>query len=137
MNDVNKKKNFLKVVVLGDASVGKTSLLTRYTEGKHINGTKPTIGADFKKKEVQINDSTVSVQIWDTAGQERYQSIGHAFYRGADCCIICFDITNHNSFENIQKWKSGFIEHAVPGQPHKFPFVIVGNKLDKESDREV
>ena len=66
------KKNFLKIVVLGDANVGKTSLLTRYTEDKAPVSTKPTIGADFKKKEVIIKESTVTVQIWDTAGQERY-----------------------------------------------------------------
>ena len=72
MSILTSKKNFLKIVVLGDANVGKTSLLTSYTEEKAPLSTKPTIGADFKKKEVVINESTVTVQIWDTAGQERY-----------------------------------------------------------------
>ena len=89
-----QKKNFIKIVVLGDASVGKTSLLMRYSQGKNPQNTKPTIGADFQKKEVIINNTINNVQIWDTAGQEQYQSLGYTFYRGADCCALCFDLTN-------------------------------------------
>ena len=65
--DTISKKNFFKIVVIGDASVGKTSLLMRYTQGR-VPATKPTIGADFQKKEVVVNDVIVTVQIWDTAG---------------------------------------------------------------------
>lgn len=137
MSILTSKKNFLKIVVLGDANVGKTSLLTRYTEDKSPISTKPTIGADFKKKEVVINESTVTVQIWDTAGQERYQSIGYSFYRGSDCCVIAFDITNRQSFENLSKWKEAFIENAVPSNSDNYPFICMGNKLDKQSDRVV
>ena len=132
-----QKKNFLKIVVLGDSDVGKTSLLMRYTEGKNPMNTKPTIGADFKKKEVVVNDIIVTVQIWDTAGQEKYHSIGYAFYRGADCCVICFDITRKETFEALAKWKAGFLEHSGPQDPANFPFIVMGNKLDKESDRQV
>ena len=89
----DQKKNFLKIVVLGDSDVGKTSLLMRYTKGTAPTKMKPTIGADFQKKEVVVNNTIVTVQIWDTAGQEKYHSIGYAFYRGADCCAITFDIT--------------------------------------------
>ena len=69
-----KRKNFLKIVVLGDSDVGKTSLLMRYAQGasETLNNTKPTIGADFQKKEVVVNNTIVTVQIWDTAGQEKY-----------------------------------------------------------------
>ena len=83
-----------------------------------------------------VNNTVTTVQIWDTAGQEKYQSIGHAFYRGADCCAITFDITNRSSFDNLRKWKDGFIEHAGPSDPEKFPFVVMGNKADKP-DRSV
>ena len=106
----------------------------RYTQGKQPLNTKPTIGADFQKKEVVVNNTIVTVQIWDTAGQEKYQSLGYAFYRGADCCALVYDITKKDSFEHLKKWKDGFIENA--GQTDSnFPFCVMGNKCDRENDR--
>ena len=106
---------------------------SRFTES-----FKPTIGADFSNKEVTINGKIVTLQIWDTAGQERYQSLGTAFYRGADCCLIVYDITNQNSFENLVQWKSSFIQKGMIVDPDSFPFMIVGNKLDiAEENRSV
>ena len=133
----SKKKNFLKIVILGDSGVGKTTLLQQYLSGRTTGNAKPTIGADFSKKEVMIDNTLVTLQIWDTAGQEKFQSLGYAFYRGADCCALVYDITNGKSFENLSKWKDGFIEHAGPDDAKTFPFVLLGNKLDKESDRKV
>ena len=66
------KRNFIKIVILGDSGVGKTSLLQSYVHQKSSGNTKPTIGADFSKKEIQIDGQVVSLQIWDTAGQEKY-----------------------------------------------------------------
>ena len=91
---MQKKKNFLKIVILGDSGVGKTTLLQQYLNGKTTGQSKPTIGADFSKKEILIDNTVVTLQIWDTAGQEKFQSLGYAFYRGADCCALCYDITN-------------------------------------------
>lgn len=132
-----KKKNFLKIVILGDSGVGKTTLLQQYLSGRATGNAKPTIGADFSKKEVMIDNTLVTLQIWDTAGQEKFQSLGYAFYRGADCCALVYDITNGKSFENLGKWKDGFIEHAGPDDPKTFPFVLLGNKLDRDSERKV
>lgn len=84
-----------------------------------------------------IDNSVVTLQIWDTAGQEKFQSLGYAFYRGADCCALVYDITNQKSFENLTKWRDGFIEHAAPQDPNSFPFVLIGNKIDREADRKV
>ena len=84
-----------------------------------------------------INDTIVTLQIWDTAGQEKFQSLGYAFYRGADCCALVYDITNAKSFEALGRWKDGFIEHAGPDDAKAFPFVLLGNKLDKENERKV
>lgn len=84
----SRKKILLKVIVLGDSSVGKTSLMNQYVNRKFSNQYKATIGADFLSKEVTVDDRTVTIQIWDTAGQERFQSLGVAFYRGADCCVL-------------------------------------------------
>ena len=82
-----------------------------------------------------IDNTVVTLQIWDTAGQEKFQSLGYAFYRGADCCALVYDITNQTSFESLSRWKAGFIENAGPSDPHSFPFVCLGNKLDQEGSR--
>ncbi len=105
--------------------------------GKVTGNSKPTIGADFSKKEVLIDGQNVTLQIWDTAGQEKFQSLGYAFYRGADCCCLCYDITSKNSFENLNKWKQGFIDNAGPEDVSTFPFILIGNKVDRENERKV
>ena len=133
----SQKKNLLKIVILGDSGVGKTTLLQQYVQQKTSLHSKPTIGADFSKKDVMIDNTMVSLQIWDTAGQEKFQSLGYAFYRGSDCCALVYDITNLKSFEALSKWRDGFIENASPNEPNQFPFILIGNKLDKESERKV
>lgn len=133
----SRKKVLLKVIILGDSGVGKTSLMNQYVNGKFSNSYKATIGADFLTKEVMIDDKLVTLQIWDTAGQERFQSLGVAFYRGADACILVYDITNPNSFEKLNKWRSEFINQANISEPDNFPFVVIGNKVDKEGSRAV
>ena len=134
---MQKKKNFLKIVILGDSGVGKTTILQQYLNGKVTGQSKPTIGADFSKKEILIDNTVVTLQIWDAAGQEKFQSLGYAFYRGADCCALCYDITNTQSFEALSRWRDGFNENAGPQDPQSFPFVCLGNKLDQEADRQV
>ena len=69
-------------------------------------------------------------QIWDTAGQERFQSLGVAFYRGADCCVLVYDVNNAKSFENLDNWRDEFLIQAGPQDPDNFPFVVLGNKID-------
>ena len=88
------RKSFAKVVVIGDSSVGKTSLIQVFEHNKFSLAFKPTIGADFSNKEIIFEDRMITLQIWDTAGQERFQSLGSAFYRGADCCVLVYDISN-------------------------------------------
>ncbi len=105
--------------------------------GKITGTAKPTIGADFSKKEAVIDNQNVTLQVWDTAGQEKFQSLGYAFYRGADCCILVYDITNRKSFEALQKWRDGFVENAGPEDVKNFPFLLLGNKLDREAERQV
>ncbi|KAG1443254.1 hypothetical protein G6F56_010742 [Rhizopus delemar] len=98
-----RKKVLLKVIILGDSGVGKTSLMNQYVNKKFSNQYKATIGADFLTKEVMVDDRLVTMQIWDTAGQERFQSLGVAFYRGADCCVLAYDVNNSKSFEALGK----------------------------------
>jgi len=132
-----RKKVLLKIIILGDSGVGKTSLMNQYVNKRFSSQYKATIGADFLTKEVMIDDKLVTLQIWDTAGQERFQSLGVAFYRGADACILVYDITNERSFEQLQSWKDEFLKNASPRDPENFAFVVIGNKVDREADRRV
>lgn len=77
--------------------------------------------------------SCVFVKIWDTAGQERFQSLGVAFYRGADCCVLVFDVTAPNTFKTLDSWRDEFLIQASPRDPEHFPFVVLGNKIDLEN----
>ena len=78
---------------------------------------------------------SVTLQIWDTAGQERFQSLGRAFYRGAEACVLVYDITNSKSFENLSIWKQEFLMKAMPKDPDLVPFFVLGNKVDRVDDR--
>jgi len=107
--------------------------MNQYVSRKFSNHYKATIGADFLTKEVMVDEKLVTMQIWDTAGQERFQSLGVAFYRGADCCVLVFDVNVAKSFEHIDNWRDEFLNQAAPTNPEKFPFVLIGNKIDLES----
>lgn len=72
-------------------------------------------------------------QIWDTAGQERFQSLGVAFYRGADCCILVYDVNTPNTFKSLDNWRDEFLIQASPRDPDHFPFVVIGNKIDLDN----
>lgn len=111
--------------------------MQRYMTGKYSSQYRATVGADFLSTNISHHGKSYSLQIWDTAGQERFQSIGSAFYKGSDCCVIVYDITSQKSFDNIETWKSEFIDQGGVKDPSKFPFVILGNKSDKEEEREV
>lgn len=127
-----QRRNLLKVIVLGDSGVGKTSLMNQYVYNKFSQQYKATIGADFVTKELQIDDKLVTLQIWDTAGQERFQSLGSAFYRGADCCVLVYDVNVQKTFESLQNWREEFLKQADPGEHETLPFVLLGNKIDTD-----
>uniref|UniRef100_A0A452ZP36 Ras-related protein Rab7 n=1 Tax=Aegilops tauschii subsp. strangulata TaxID=200361 RepID=A0A452ZP36_AEGTS len=113
--------------------VGKTSLMNQYVNKKFSQQYKATIGADFLTKEVLIEDRLVTLQIWDTAGQERFQSLGVAFYRGADCCVLVYDVNAKRTFNTLGTWHDEFINQAGPSDPKQFPFILVGNKVDLDA----
>eukprot|EP00005_Dracoamoeba_jomungandri_P001452 CAMPEP_0174256728 /NCGR_PEP_ID=MMETSP0439-20130205/5931_1 /TAXON_ID=0 /ORGANISM="Stereomyxa ramosa, Strain Chinc5" /LENGTH=203 /DNA_ID=CAMNT_0015339465 /DNA_START=49 /DNA_END=660 /DNA_ORIENTATION=+ len=129
----SRKKVLLKIIILGDSGVGKTSLMNQYVNKKFSNQYKATIGADFLTKEVMVEDKLVTLQIWDTAGQERFQSLGVAFYRGADACVLVYDVNVANTFDNLSSWREEFLIQAGPRDPENFPFIVLGNKIDLES----
>ncbi|POR39206.1 Putative Ras-related protein Rab7 [Tolypocladium paradoxum] len=138
----SRKKVLLKVIILGDSGVGKTSLMNQYVNKKFSASYKATIGADFLTREVLVDDRQVTMQLWDTAGQERFQSLGVAFYRGADCCVLVYDVNNAKSFEALDSWRDEFLIQASPRDPPNFPFVstavvVLGNKIDVEESKRV
>ncbi|AOW07433.1 small GTPase superfamily [Yarrowia lipolytica] len=130
-----KKRTMLKVVILGDSGVGKSSLMQQYVNNKFSTQYKATIGADFLNKELTLEGRKVNMQIWDTAGQERFQSLGLAFYRGADCCVLVYDVNNSKSFDALTLWRDEFLLLANPRDPENFPFVVIGNKVDVEESK--
>ena len=137
MTTKGNRKVMLKVIILGCSGVGKTSLMNQYTSGKFSNQYKATIGADFLTKEVEIDGQPIVEQIWDTAGQERFQSLGVAFYRGADACVLVYDITDQKSFDALDSWRDEFLIQASPRDAEAFPFVVLGNKSDLDTKRKV
>jgi Ras-related protein Rab-7A len=111
--------------------VGKSSLIEAFNYKKISKSAKPTIGAEFSKKKIRLAESGIEVnlQLWDTAGQERFQSLCTSFYRGSDGCILVFDISCAESYENLEKWRQTFIQ--TTGDDNKqIPIVLVGNKVD-------
>ena len=77
----------------------------------------------------------IIIKLWDTAGQERFQSLGVAFYRGADCCVLVYDVNSAKSFETLDSWRDEFLIQASPHDPENFPFVVLGNKIDVEENK--
>jgi len=88
-------------------------------------------------KEIFLGDQRLTVQIWDTAGQERFKGLGSAFFRGADGCLLVYDITDDRSFEGLAKWRDSFVQQTNCSNPDTFPFLLLGNKLDREPERRV
>ena len=126
-NDIN-----LKILILGDSSVGKTSLLLKYADGYFPTIYVATIGVEYKIKQININGLDINLQIWDTAGQERFRSITKNFMKGADGIMYVYDITEKESFDNLKNWIRQS-EESTEG----FKKIIVGNKSDLELDRKV
>ena len=110
--------------------------MRQYIQNKFIPQYKATIGADFLSKEVICDDKLIMMQVWDTAGQEKFQSVQGVFYKGADACMLVFDITSPGSFQALGKWKDEFLAHANP-TTSSFPFILVGNKADLFEERKV
>ena len=121
-----------KLLFLGDSSVGKTSLLIRYTEDKFDNSL-PTLGIDVKYKYLTFENKKIRLDIWDTAGQERFRGIAQNYFRGAHGIIFVFDITNKETFNKLKIWMSDAKQNIRPGTE----MVIAENKIDLENKRAI
>ena len=122
-----------KTIIVGDSGVGKTSIISRYLK-KYNDKEKSTIGASFTNKLETIDGKVILFEIWDTAGQERYRSINNIFYQDAYICLLVYDITKKESFENIKEyWYKSVLEESN----EKTIFHVVGNKIDLLKDETV
>lgn len=118
----------IKVVIVGNGAVGKSSLIQRYCRGVYTKAYKKTIGVDFLEKRLRVSGEDVRLMLWDTAGQEEFDAITKAYYRGAQACVIAFSTTDRASFEAVKKWKKKVEEEC--GGVNVIPMVLVQNKID-------
>ena len=118
--------NAVKIVLIGDAGVGKSSFLLQYTEQRFSPSYMSTIGVDFKLKNIEVDGTPIMLQIWDTAGQERFRTIAISYYKNAEAAVLMYDCTNADSFEHIRDWNEQLMIHGIPGVRR----IIIGNKSD-------
>ncbi|TFK30412.1 ras-domain-containing protein [Coprinopsis marcescibilis] len=123
----------MKYIVIGEAGAGKSCLLHHFTHNSFKDHSQHTIGVEFSSRTVKLGEKRIKLQLWDTAGQERFRSVTRSYYRGAAGAILVYDITNRSSFLNISRWLA---DARALASPH-LVVVLVGNKSDREEDREV
>ena len=121
------------MVLIGDSGVGKSNLLSRFTRNEFNLDSKSTIGVEFATRSIQVDAKTIKAQIWDTAGQERYRAITSAYYRGAVGALLVYDISKHQTYENVTRWLKELRDHADAN----IVIMLVGNKSDLRHLRAV
>ncbi len=121
-----------KYVIIGDTAVGKSSLLSIFTDKIRSDKYEPTIGVDFEKKQLDLDGKSVEINIWDTSGHPRYRQIAASYYKGVLGVIIVYDITNLESFQNLNSWLN-----EIKNESSNACKILVGNKNDLEKDRKV
>lgn len=130
-------KYLFKIVLVGNAGVGKTCLVRQFTQGNLPSGHQgATIGVDFMIKTVVANGTKIKLQLWDTAGQERFRSITQSYYRSAHCLILVYDISSQPSFDALTKWIRD-VDAVLDRETQlgsEVLRVLVGNKCDKERE---
>ena len=122
----------LKVLLIGDSSVGKTALIFKYIDGLFSLNHITTIGVEYRDKKIMINEREIKLRIWDTSGQEIYRSLTKNFYRNADALLFVFDITNEKSFNHINDWMK---DSETIGKD--FKKILIGNKSDLIDERKI
>lgn len=130
------KEFVFKIVVLGDAAVGKTSLINMYIEKSFSEDYKPTLGANIIRKDVNVEKINASVRLimWDLAGQEKYNVIRSMYFQGCVGALLVYDITRNNTFETIDsKWLKDFKKYVKK----EGTYILIGNKIDLKDERVV
>lgn len=115
----------IKVLIVGNGAVGKSSMIQRYCKGIYTHDYKKTIGVDFLEKKLSFDGEDLRLMIWDTAGQEEFDSMTKAYYRDAEACVVAFSTTDRDSFDAVQSWIT-----KVEDEVGSIPMVLVQNKVD-------
>lgn len=131
MDKENDSEYLLKIVFVGNSNVGKSSIIRRFIDGTFDKLYMSTIGVDFRLKTIIFNKKIFKLQIWDTAGQERFRTFTSAYYRGSHAIVIVFDITNKDSFQDLDHWMDE-IKKCIncDDRVYSVPIILVGNKSD-------
>jgi Ras-related protein Rab-1A len=133
-SSIEQQYDFLfKILLVGNSSVGKSSLFLRFVDDIWNETFVPTIGVDFKIKTIEVEKKNVKLQIWDTAGEERFRTIISSYYKGAHGILLMFDVTDYDSFESLENW---LIEIEKNANKNVIK-LLIGNKIDLEENRKV
>jgi Ras-related protein Rab-1A len=124
-----------QLLIIGDSTVGKTSILNKFANGTFNANYLATVGLDNITKDETIDGKNIRIKIWDTAGQERYKALTKGFFNNAEGIMIVFDVTNIETFDNLKNWIQS-IETFMGNKMEETPIIIIGNKIDCE-EREV
>jgi len=136
LGEETKRSDFkLKTIICGDARVGKTSLILRFTDNAFSRRYIPTLGVNISKKTVKIDEKFADLLLWDIAGQQKFRSTRVHFYKGTDVVFLVYDLTNKKTFQNIEKWYRDIKKSA--SQESDIPGFLVGNKTDLKNDRKI
>jgi len=130
------KEYVFKLVLLGEAAVGKTSLINRYVEGSFTEDYKPTLGANIIRKDVKLDESNAKIRliVWDLAGQEKYNVIRSMYFQGCVGALLVYDVTRYKTFSEIKnKWLADFNKYVKK----EGAYILIGNKIDLEDQRNV
>jgi small GTP-binding protein len=134
MDHTKKADHQIKLLLLGEQAVGKSSLLMRYTDNEFHLNIMGTGGMDLKRKMIQINNNDVKVMIYDTAGHERFRSIAKTQYKGSQGVILIYDVTEKKSFDRVSNWVDSIKENS---DTQNVEILLVGNKIDMNYERVV
>ena len=135
MNDEDKKDSdiTIKLLLIGNAFVGKTLIVQKFIDNTFSKSTMSTIGVDLQSKILDINGKKVKYLIWDTAGEDRMKTMTYSYYRGCHVILIVYDVTNQKSFENVTTW----VECVDKFAKSNVLRILVGNKTDLEDQRVI
>ncbi|MFX1502313.1 MAG: GTP-binding protein [Promethearchaeota archaeon] len=133
--ETNELREFVyKIVILGDAAVGKTSLINQFVEGTFQEDYKPTLGANIIRKDVTIDNIRVRLIMWDLAGQEKYRVVRSMYFQGCEGALLVYDVTRYNTLDSIStKWLRDFKKHVKK----KGAYILIGNKTDLKDQRVI
>lgn len=132
-----KTEAIYKIIVIGDPSVGKTSLLTKFATQKFKTQYIPTVGVNIVKEQVTLNVGTkeinVNLMLWDVAGQPQFYMLHKPYFNGADGMLLVFDITRTSTFSNVKNWRNTTVKYGLSAIPR----LLIGNKIDLKDERKI